>query len=371
MPERRVCQTTSSWVAFLLILLSVCSVQPAHATTERACLPGLSHEMEDNNIVGLSMATIRHGQIDFVENCGLAEKEAHIPVTDNTLFSAASLSKPVFSYIVMQLVDEHKIDLDTPLYKYYPEEITDDPQYRFITPRIVLSHKTGFPDWRPKGGQLSIFFKPGERFSYSGEGYVYLQKIVENIEKAPLSTIAFKRVFQPLGMTHSTYVSSPSPLMAEGYDNGGKRHDPFFSAGNAAYSLMTTARDYALFLQAVLGGKGLSTNALQVMESAQSSIDMACTYCTDHPPQRLSPTLSWGLGWGIEKTEGVNFLWHWGDNSFFKAFVYMNPKTQDAIVYFTNSENGLSVASHLVWQSMGIYTQTLKWLNYKALSITN
>lgn len=365
--EKRGRQITSPWTGFFLILLSIGSVRPAHATTEQTCPSGLSHEMEDKNIVGLSMATIRHGQIVLIENCGLADKEARIPVTDNTLLSAASLSKPVFSYIVMQLVDEHKIDLDTPLYKYYPEELTDDPQYRFITPRIVLSHRTGFPDWRPKGGKLSIFFKPGERFSYSGEGYVYLQKTVENIEKAPLGAIAFKRVFQPLGMTHSTYVSAPSPLMAEGYDNGGKRHDPFFSAGNAAYSLMTTARDYALFLQAVLSGKGLSANALHVMESAQSSIDMACTYCTDHPPQRPSPSLSWGLGWGIEKTKGVNFLWHWGDNSFFKDFVYMNPKTQDAIVYFTNSENGLSVAPHLVWQSMGVHTQTLKWLNYKTV----
>lgn len=352
---------------FLLISLSIFSIQVAHSTTVQTIPPYLERELIDNNITGISIATIHHNRISPVENWGLADKESDRPITDTTLFSAASLSKTVFSYIVMQLVDEHKLDLDTPLYHYDPEEITDNPQYKLITARIVLSHRTGFPDWRPKGGKLTISFKPGERFSYSGEGYAYLQKAVESIEKQPLSVIADRRVFQPLGMTHSTYVSTFSPLMAEGYGNDGKRHDPFSSSGNAAYSLMTTAGDYALFLQAIMNGKSLSTQILQIMENPEVTVDADCTYCTDHPSGHPSKTLSWALGWGVEKADNHTYLWHWGDNTFFKAFVYMDPKNKNALVYFTNSENGLAIAPLMIWKTMGVRTQTLKWLDYKTV----
>lgn len=321
--------------------------------------------LNKNGIVGFSAALIQNDKIISIENYGFSNKETHIPVTDKTLFSAASLSKTIFSYIVMQMVDENKINLDTPLYKYLPEKLTLDSRYKSITARMVLSHRTGFPDWRPKGEVLKIYFQPGERFSYSGEGYVYLQKIIENIEKQPLATIAQRRVFTPLGMTHSTYVSDSLPYVAIGYDNSGKPHNPFVSSGNAAYSLLTTAKDYALFLQAIMNGNGLSANAIQNMESDQSILDKECTYCTDHPLGFPSSTLAWGLGWGIEKINGHRYLWHWGDNTYFKAFVYMDPENKNSIVYFTNSENGLSIAPFLIKQAMGVQTHTLKWLNYK------
>lgn len=340
-------------------------IPATYAAPQQALSSNLAHKLQDNKIIGFSIAVIENNKLSFLENSGFSNKEKNIPVTDNTLFSAASLSKTVFSYIVMQLVDEHKIDLDTPLYKYFPEKISDNIEYKSITARIVLSHKTGFPDWRPKGEKLNIYFTPGERFSYSGEGYVYLQKAVEHIEKLSLNTIAQKRVFEPLGMVHSTYVSGPVPNAAQGYDNNGNPHAPFTSSGNAAYSLLTTNKDYALFLQAIMNGKGLSHMALHTMESPQSKIDTSCTYCTEHPMQHASDTLAWGLCWGIETINKHAYLWHWGDNTFFKAFVYIDQQKKNAVVYFTNSENGLAIAPLIIEQTIGIHTGTIKWLDYK------
>ncbi|CEF40277.1 beta-lactamase [Acetobacter senegalensis] len=350
---------------FLFALPVMCLAEPNMAATLMQDSPLL---MKKAGIPGLSIAVIHNNAIQWTHEFGVADKEKNTPVTAQTLFSAASLSKPVFAYIVLQLSDEGKIDLDTPLFQYWPNEITDDPRLKSITARIVLSHRTGFPDWRPHGGQLKIHFQPGERFSYSGEGYVYLQKVIEYIEKKPLADSAQDRVFGPLQMVHSTFFSHTVPETAKGYDDTGAPHDPFESTGNAAYSLQTTAEDYALFLKAVLDGKGLKPATLRMMESPQSTLTMLCTYCTDQPPAPPSSTLFWGLGWGIERIGGHSYLWHWGDNIFYKAFVAMDLQHHDAMVYFTNSQNGLAIAPSLLKETLGINPLSLKWLGYTMLT---
>ena len=154
---------------------------PSVAALQRE-LPGW---MGQGAIPGLSVAIVRDGTTEWVGSFGVTDKSTARPVDDRTLFGAASLSKTVFAYAVLKLVDVGKLDLDVPLSRYYPERIVDDARLDRITARLVLSHRTGFPNWRPNGGALRIFFTPGERFSYSGEGMVYLQKAVETIEGKP------------------------------------------------------------------------------------------------------------------------------------------------------------------------------------------
>src|SRR5262249_11831103 len=123
------------------------------------------------------------------------------------IFEAASLTKPVVAYAALKLADSGQLDLDAPLSKYLPEPyIKDDDRLKLITTRRVLSHTTGFPNWRPAGQPLKIHFTPGERFSYSGEGYVYLQKVIEQISGQPLDAFMKKTVLEPLGMTDSSFV---------------------------------------------------------------------------------------------------------------------------------------------------------------------
>ena len=134
--------------------------------------------MKKSNVPGVSIALIQHGKTIWVHGFGVKEAGTSQPVTGETVFEAASLSKPVFAYGVLKLVDQGKLRLDVPLTIYLPKPyIPGDQRLAKITARIVLSHRTGFPNWRD-GDSLPLYFTPGERFSYSGEGYIYLQRVV-------------------------------------------------------------------------------------------------------------------------------------------------------------------------------------------------
>lgn len=324
--------------------------------------------MQQTDIPGLSLALVQNGRTAWVHSFGTVDPATNQPVTDHTRFSAASLSKTVFAYGVLQLVDQGKLDLDTPLTHYWPERIVapqNDPRLDKITARIVLSHRTGFPNWRPDDGQLKIFFTPGERFSYSGEGYVYLQHTIEHIEGKPLNEIMQRLVFTPLGMTDSTYISVPGPNITLGYTAGGQQRPPIRSDnGNAAASLLTTPHDYALFLEAILSGRGLKPATLRQMETPQIAVDPSCTNCTDHSPAKLSADLFWGLGWGIEQTTTGKYVWHWGDNNVFKAFVAVDLKRRNAVVFFANGYNGLSIAPAIVHDAIGGEHPAFRWIHY-------
>jgi CubicO group peptidase (beta-lactamase class C family) len=156
-------------------------------------------------------------------------------------------------------------------------------------------------------------------------------------------------------MTDSTYISVPGPNITLGYTPGLTQRTPIRSDdGNAASSLLTTAHDYALFLEAILTGRGLSPATFSQMETPQIAVDPACTNCTDRPaPTALSKELFWGLGWGIEQTSTAKYLWHWGDNGAFKAFVSVDLNHRNAVVYFANSQNGLAIAPELIRDALG------------------
>ena len=127
--------------------------------------------LSEATIPGLSLALIRDGKTYWEHAFGVRDEKTGLPVTGETIFEAASLSKPVFAYGVLKLVDQGKLDLDAPLSRYMPQlYVEGDPRIDKITARIVLSHRTGFPNWRDAGRPLKIYFTPGERFSHSGEG---------------------------------------------------------------------------------------------------------------------------------------------------------------------------------------------------------
>jgi CubicO group peptidase (beta-lactamase class C family) len=255
----------------------------------------------------------------------------------------------------------------TPLSSYLPKPyIEGDDRLQKITARIVLSHRTGFPNWRGNG-PLKIFFTPGERFSYSGEGIVYLQKVVEQVTGKPLNAYMRQAVFTPLGMTSSSYVwrKDFDALTATSHDSDGAPTDNFKpTEANAAASLETTARDYATFINAVLAGTGLKPATLREMETPQIAVDPECTNCTDRAPNELSKNLFWGLGWGMQQTAQGTSLWHWGDNGGFKAYVVVVPATKSAVVMFFNSENGLAIARQVVADAIGGDQPAFDWLKY-------
>lgn len=321
--------------------------------------------LSEATIPGLSLALIRDGKTYWAHAFGVRDQKTGLPVTEETIFEAASLSKPVFAYGVLKLVDQGKLDLDAPLSRYMPQlYVEGDRRVDKITARIVLSHRTGFPNWRGAGQPLKIYFTPGERFSYSGEGFVYLQKVVEALTGKPLAEYMSEAVFAPLGMASSSYVWCPDydSRAATGHDFSGQptnKRKP--KDANAAWSLHTTAADYARFLEALIKGKGLKPATLRELERPQVAVDPECANCTDRAPKELSKNVFWGLGVGIQQTRDGESLWHGGDNGSFKCYMLAYPKQKTGIVMFANGENGLSIAQEVVRLAMGGEQPAFAW----------
>ena len=322
--------------------------------------------MKEGEVPGMAVVVLRNGKVRWAQNFGVKKVNSGMAVDDGTVFEAASLSKPVFAYAVLKLVEQGKIGLDVPLTTYLPKPyIEGDARLEKITARIVLSHRTGFPNWR--GDALTIHFTPGERFSYSGEGFVYLQRVVEQIEGKPLNEVMNELVFTPLGMSSSSYVwrTDFDERTATGHGSDGNPQELWKPKESvAASSLNTTAHDYALFVAAVLNGVGLKAATFREMETPQIAVDPECTNCTERKPKELSKNIFWGLGWGIQKEGSKESLWHWGDNGAFKCFVVANPREKSGMVMFTNSENGLAIAPAMVRDATGSEAPAFSWVKY-------
>jgi CubicO group peptidase (beta-lactamase class C family) len=313
--------------------------------------------MDSGSVTGLAIAIATDTGIVWTQGFGVRNTETGEPVTANSVFEAASLSKPVFAYAVMQLVDQGLIDLDTPIADFFEyDAITHDERYRLITPRMVLTHSPGFPNWRPRGGQLTIDRDPGTEFSYSGEGFVYLQRAVMDMMGEPLEQLVQRLVFQPLGMTSSSYLWQDRfeervaiPHNADGEPL--RKYKPQAGSGNAAASLHTTAPDFARFMMAVMNGSALSDSTAAAMLTPQIDVDSNVT---------------WGLGIGLQDNEAGRSFWHWGDNTGYKAYTITYPDPGVGVVWFTNSENGHSILSGLLAATVGGEHAAAGWLDYEA-----
>lgn len=304
--------------------------------------------MKEAHLPGAAVAIVREGRPVWARSFGLRNVALGASVDDATVFEAASLSKPVFAYAVLSLTAEGKFDLDRPLTAYLPKpyysrrpklmasEVPPDPRLDRITPRIVLSHTTGFPNWA-QGKPLSFRTDPGAKFGYSGEGYVYLQNVVEHVTGEPLDEFARQRLFVPLGMPSSSFIwrDDYEDKVAIGYTREGAQEKWKGKLPLAAASLHTTAGDFARFLSAILRPPphGLNEEWLTRMLSPQTQID---------------EFLSWGLGWGLEKRPRGNAFWQWGDNGEFKAFAIGSREERLALIVLTNNGLGLRVCRKVV-----------------------
>lgn len=324
--------------------------------------------MSEGDVPGMSIALIRDAKIYWARGFGVKDVNTKAPVDLSTMFEAASLSKPVFAYAVMKMVERGELDLDTPLSKYLPAYIENDERLNLITARRVLSHTTGFPNWR-QGKSLTIMFTPGERFSYSGEGFVYLQKVVERLTGQPLNEVMRKEVFAPLGMHDSTYVwqDAIESQMAVGHSQVGKAFPQHKGQeANAAATLRTTPTDYAKFVMAMMNGTGLKETRVQQMLTPQVKLDADCVTCLGRKVMKPSAALSWGLGVGLQHTEQGDAFWHWGDNGGFKDYVVAFRKQKTGVIILTNSDNGLGIIPEIVKAALGGNHPVFSWINYDA-----
>ena len=330
-------------------------------------LPAL---MTAADVPGISIALIRNGNVPWVRGFGVKDSKSKDPVTNETVFEAASLSKPVFAYAVLKLIDAGQLDLDKPLNQYLPGDYDVGPDARLaqVTARRVLSHTTGFPNWRGADPKLKIYFTPGEKFSYSGEGFVYLSKVVEHITGEKLNDFMKRLVFDPVGMPSSSYVWQEryDALKTSRHNALGEPSPQIKATANAAASLQTTARDYGRFLAALMNGNGLKPETLKNMLTPQIRVDEGGANTTARAADKLSPTIAWGLGVGLQTTaDGVSF-WHWGDNGDARAYFVAYPRQKVGLVMFANSSNGLSFLPELVGEALGGQQPAIAWIKYES-----
>ena len=364
--------------AAMLVLFNLSQAQhrqSAKANGIRATVAQLEqsipHLMHEGDIPGLAIALIRNGEIAWSRGFGVQNTETKKVVNDETVFEAASLSKPVFAYAVLKLVDKGKLALDTPLTRYLPGkyDVGDDPHLNQITVRQILSHTSGFPNWRPRGeSMLKIHFTPGDRFSYSGEGYVYLAKVVEHVTGEAFNAFMKRTVFEPLGMKSSSFVWQDSYEARKTFRHNAVgivsgRNKP--ETANAAASLQTTATDYARFVIATIRSTGLKSETARLMLTPQISVAEAGTNNINRPNPKLSPSISWGLGWGLQKNNNGISFWHWGDNGDSKAYIVGSREQKSAVIIFANSSTGLTIINELVEATLGGQQPALAWLNYE------
>jgi CubicO group peptidase (beta-lactamase class C family) len=330
--------------------------------------------MKAADVPGVAIALVRDGEVVWHHGFGVKNSKTNELVDDTTVFEAASLSKPVFAYAVLKLVDAGKIDLDKPLNEYLPGNYdVDDARLGQITARRVLSHTTGFPNWR-LGGKLKIYFNPGERFSYSGEGMVYLSKVIEHITGEPFNAFMKRTVFVPLSMTSSSYVwedrydklktfrhNKRGVATGQNKPTGG----PAKNTPNAAASLRTTAQDYGRFVVAMLKGTGLKPETRKLMLTPQVQVGEGGSQNVGRPKPKPFPDVAWGLGWGLQATKDGLSFWHWGDNGDSKAYVVVFDQPKLGVVYFANGSNGLSIVREILADAVGGAQPALNWLNYE------
>jgi CubicO group peptidase (beta-lactamase class C family) len=311
-------------------------------------------------VTGASVALLRDGAIELAA-AGLKDAASGAAVTTDTVFAAASLSKPMVAYAVLQLADAGLLDLDQPLARHVAPAVPQDPRAEAITARHVLNHSCGLQNLKGKG-PLRLYFQPGERFSYSSLGFGHLQAALRAQTGEPLDATVRRLVFEPLGMRSSSFVWQErfEADCARPHEDGAavEQHRP--TAASASYSLQTTAGDYAAFMAAVLRGDRLSPAVQGRWLSLQFRVPHGSVLQLKSPHPPLEPRVGWGLGWGVE-TEPSTFF-QWGKMAGFRAFAMGSVERQAGVVLLTNSNRGLRLMEALAAEALPGDHPAVAWL---------
>ncbi|SEW44006.1 CubicO group peptidase, beta-lactamase class C family [Chitinophaga sp. YR573] len=287
-------------------------------------------------IPGVSLALIKDGGLVYYKTYGVRNTFTGEKVDENTLFEAASVTKPVFAFAVQRLAERGVIDLDKPLYLYLPyADIEYDERYKLMTARHVLTHRTGFPNWRSmnENGKLNLLFTPGTDYNYSGEGFEYLKKVIEKITGEKVEQVLQEEVVKPIGLYHTFFSRNDSlkHMAANGHYDMLPTYDELPESPGMAYSMYTEARIFTKFMLYLLDQKGLSAETYQTMFQKHSDFH--------YKPGDKKPRYPAYMGESLEIREtpfGKSFG-HGGNNGDFKCHFEVYKDLKMGYVIFTNS----------------------------------
>lgn len=346
--------------------------------------------MTGANVQGLGLAVLNNNRPVLVKTYGYKNKPQTTLLDTASIVYGASFSKAVFGYLCMKLVEEKIIDLDKPLYQYlakplpdYPyfSDLKNDNRWKLMTGRMCLSHTTGLPNVRwfhpitgawDSAGVIKIYFTPGSKYAYSGEGFKLLQLAIEEITGKNIDQLATEKIFNPFGMHRTGYTwhaNFGDDNVAVGHmDNGDidikrKRTEPV-----AGGSMVTTIADYARFIEAVMLQKGLQQKSFAEMLSPQVRIHSV----TQFPPITEATTtendaigLSYGLGWGLLRCEDGPAFFKEGNGGAWRNYNINFPGKGISVIIMANSENGEKIFQELLETIAGKTCIPWKWQGYE------
>ena len=371
------------------------AISPKIVPPDARFMASLPRLMELAQLPGLGMAVVHDDRLVWQHYAGVANATTHAPISPNSVFPAASMGKQLFAFAVLQLVDQHRLDLDRPLRDFVTDDAPTGDLGARITARHILTHSSGLPNWRSEPDEpLVPAFEPGTKFRYSGEGFYYLQRCVEKITSTGCEQYMQDHIFKPLGMNSSTYLwradfgarlvsghrgttpfdnrdfaeqlfhlieKSSIPLAQWNHDrivgemkkasSPPHRPVPNETSPNVAFSLLTTVPDYSAFLARVTAPRGDSFDLKPETRSAMMK-----------PYSHVNSAVSWGLGWGIEEDGGPRYLWQWGDNGGWKNIMLLHPESRSALAVFTNGGNGMRVVERIAKAATGHDHSLFLWV---------
>ncbi|HEY7809844.1 MAG TPA: serine hydrolase domain-containing protein [Allosphingosinicella sp.] len=332
---------TLGLAACLLAAGSGASAQslPARRATLDRDMPAI---LAKHKVPSVSVAHIEQGRIVLAASYG--QQSAGVPATTDTLYNVASLTKPVSAETVLRLAAKGKLSLDEPMYTHWTDpDLTADPRHKLLTPRIGLSHRTGFPNWRFNLPDRKLAFTgtPGETIGYSGEGYEWVSRFAARKTGTDFETLAKTLIFDLAGMKNTSFTGRPwfAGRVATGSDTAGKPVEPFIRSDyRASDDLHTTASDYARFMIEAMKRKRLTPKLWAERQTVQAST--WSTHCTGEKAKACPDELGFGLGWEVQRYGKEVILFHTGADEGEFTLAFFNPRTRTGTVVLTNSRNG-------------------------------
>ena len=344
--------------------------------------------MDTANVQGLDLAILNNKRTVFIKSYGYKNKPKNELLDTSSVMYGASFSKAVFAYLTMKLVQEKIIDLDKPLYKYlskpiseyeYFSDLKSDDKWKLITARMCLSHTTGLPNVRwlhpttgveDTLGVIRIYFMPGTKYAYSGEGLKLLQLVEEEITNKTVEDLAIEKVFNPIGMKRTGFIwhKEFDDNFAIGHlENGALNSKKKRTTPVASGSLVTTISDYSKFIETVMQQKGLDKKMYSEMLSPQIKIYSKVQFPTiteETTSENKAINLSYGLGWGLLKCKYGRAFFKEGHDDAWRNYNINFIDKGISIIIMTNSANGELIFKELLETLIGDTFTPWKWQTY-------
>jgi CubicO group peptidase (beta-lactamase class C family) len=329
--------------------------------------PLITHTMREGKFPGFAIGIVEDDRLVYSRGFGeMKLGDSTLPVTPETLFHMASITKPFVATAVMQLVEQEKVDLNAPVTKYVPYFHLKDPRYKDITVRHMLTHTSGMPDvkdyfWnKPEydDGALeryvrsledkALLWPPGQKFRYSNMAFEVLGDLVAKVSGMSFDDYVEANILRPVGMKSSTllYKNADPARLAAGYTklNGAVvpvAHYPYNRAHSPSSNLHSNVEDMARWIRVNVNRGEL--DGRRILKSS--------TYDILWKPAAPIPERNWhvGISWFLAEAKGQQIVMHSGSDDGFTTHLALLPARKAGVVMMFNCDHVSSIKK--IWEA--------------------